>query len=84
MPVLHAHLHVVRLPAAVPGAMRLYLQKTALPQEDHYHLDKWRSTSKHSALIIINHFISGLSFKNSGTRPFERQHEISLKGGNRT
>lgn len=49
-PVHHAHLHVLPVPAAVPGAVRLHLQEAVLPQEDHHHLDKRRSTSKHPHL----------------------------------
>lgn len=51
-PVHHAQLHVLHFPAALPGAVRLHLHKKLLPQEDHHHLDKRRSTSKNSHLLI--------------------------------
>lgn len=51
-PVHHAQLHVLHFPAALPGAVRLHLHKKFLPQEDHHHLDKRRSTSKNSHLLI--------------------------------
>lgn len=48
-PLHYAQLHVLHLPGAVPGAVCLHLQKAALPQEDHHHLDNRRGTGKHSA-----------------------------------
>lgn len=51
LPVLHAHLDVLCLPACVPGTVCLYLQKTTLPQEDLGHLGKRCSTSEYSGLL---------------------------------
>lgn len=62
-PVHHAQLHVLHIPAALPGAVRLHLQEKLLPQEDHHHLDQRRSTSKKPhPLIYVWMFICGFFF----------------------